>query len=489
MVAQFFAAPRAGTSTTAGAPPPRPPAPPRRRPPSAYVTGQAEAPVREPSLFEPFQAEPPTTNFEALLASPAVALPATAPPAARPRHGMPDCPDVAILERAVASPLIVKTKPAPAALVAAPRRGRFVVKAVVVAMLLALVSGGVAAVAMDKVVTITVDGKDRTVHTFAGDVAGALDSAGLAATDRDRLEPAGATELASGDQIIFKRARLLTLVEGTHRRQVWTTATTVEEALRGMGVQADPAHLSQPLDSEIPVEGTDLELRVPREVTLTDGQSPPRTLTTTAGTVASLLSEQGVPLGPDDVAVPSADSPLANGAAVQVVRNGTGEIIETKPMPPPEQTVEDPTLSKGRKLTEDPGEPGEQFVVYRVVAQGGKDISREQIRAGVSKLPKSKVVKIGTNPNSAPGVADGSVWDRLAFCESTNNWAINSGNGYYGGVQFDNLTWKQYGGHQYAPRADLATREEQIAIATKVRDARGGYGSWPGCAKKLGLPT
>jgi uncharacterized protein YabE (DUF348 family) len=396
---------------------------------------------------------------------------------------------VVVLERAVAAPLIVREEPATAPVRAAdPRRGSFLVKAVLAATLVALVSCGVAAAALDKVITVNVDGKDRTVHTFAHDVAGTLNSAALAAGDHDRLEPAGATEVASGDKIILKRARLLTLVEGSYRRQVWTTATTVEQALRELGVQADPAHLSQPLNSEIPVEGAEVELRVPREVTLTDGQNPPRKLTTTAGTVGALLSEQGVPLGPDDVVMPSADSPLANGANVQVVRNGTGEIVETKSIQQPEQTVDDPTLSKGRKVVQDPGEPGEQFVVYRVALQGGKEISRQQIRAGVTKMPKPKIVKLGSNPNSAPAVSDGSVWDRIANCESTNNWAINTGNGFYGGVQFDQQTWQAFGGTQYAPRADLATREEQIAVATKVRDARGGYGSWPACAQKLGLP-
>jgi hypothetical protein len=85
-------------------------------------------------------------------------------------------------------------------------------------------------------------------------------------------------------------------------------------------------------------------------------------------------------------------------------------------------------------------------------------------------------------------VSGGGAWDALASCESGGNWSINTGNGYYGGLQFSSGTWLAYGGGQYAPRADLATREQQIAIATKVRDARGGYGDWPGCASRLGLP-
>lgn len=91
-------------------------------------------------------------------------------------------------------------------------------------------------------------------------------------------------------------------------------------------------------------------------------------------------------------------------------------------------------------------------------------------------------------PKPAAPPPAGGVWDTLARCESSGNWAINTGNGYYGGLQFDAGTWKAYGGTAYAPRADQATREQQIAVATRVRDDRGGYGSWPACSAKLGLP-
>jgi transglycosylase-like protein len=80
------------------------------------------------------------------------------------------------------------------------------------------------------------------------------------------------------------------------------------------------------------------------------------------------------------------------------------------------------------------------------------------------------------------------VWDRLARCESSGNWAIDTGNGYFGGLQFDAATWRAYGGTEFAPAAHRATREQQIAVASRVRDDRGGYGSWSGCAIKLSLP-
>ncbi|MGW0138762.1 LysM peptidoglycan-binding domain-containing protein [Streptomyces calvus] len=81
--------------------------------------------------------------------------------------------------------------------------------------------------------------------------------------------------------------------------------------------------------------------------------------------------------------------------------------------------------------------------------------------------------------------ADGGVWDRIAQCESGGNWHINTGNGYYGGLQFSASTWRAYGGTAYAPTADRATRSQQIAVATKVQRAQ-GWGAWPTCSARAG---
>ncbi|TXS45674.1 LysM peptidoglycan-binding domain-containing protein [Streptomyces sp. uw30] len=81
--------------------------------------------------------------------------------------------------------------------------------------------------------------------------------------------------------------------------------------------------------------------------------------------------------------------------------------------------------------------------------------------------------------------ADSGVWDRIAQCESGGNWHINTGNGYYGGLQFSASTWRAYGGTAYAPTADQATRAQQIAVATKVQSAQ-GWGAWPTCSARAG---
>jgi Transglycosylase-like domain len=80
-----------------------------------------------------------------------------------------------------------------------------------------------------------------------------------------------------------------------------------------------------------------------------------------------------------------------------------------------------------------------------------------------------------------------SVWDDLAKCESGGNWSINTGNGYYGGLQFSYSTWHGYGGGEFAEYPHEATREEQIIVAERLRAAR-GYQPWPACRSKLGLP-
>ncbi|MFJ6386345.1 transglycosylase family protein [Streptomyces sp. NPDC091972] len=90
---------------------------------------------------------------------------------------------------------------------------------------------------------------------------------------------------------------------------------------------------------------------------------------------------------------------------------------------------------------------------------------------------------IGTGTAHA---ADVDTWNKVAACESSSNWSINTGNGYYGGLQFTQSTWEAYGGARYAPRADLATRDQQIAVAEKVLDGQ-GPGAWPTCSVRAGL--
>jgi resuscitation-promoting factor RpfA len=87
---------------------------------------------------------------------------------------------------------------------------------------------------------------------------------------------------------------------------------------------------------------------------------------------------------------------------------------------------------------------------------------------------------------SAPAQAAGSVWDAVATCESGGNWSINTGNGFYGGLQFTRSTWNAFGGPRHASQANLANRAAQIATAQRVLASQ-GPGAWPVCSRRAGL--
>ncbi|WP_333894699.1 transglycosylase family protein, partial [Mycolicibacterium gadium] len=98
---------------------------------------------------------------------------------------------------------------------------------------------------------------------------------------------------------------------------------------------------------------------------------------------------------------------------------------------------------------------------------------------------------MGTGGLALAGQANAATdgeWDQVARCESGGNWAINTGNGYHGGLQFSPSTWSGHGGGEFAPAAYLATKEEQIAVAERVLAGQ-GKGAWPSCGGPLSGPT
>jgi resuscitation-promoting factor RpfB len=139
----------------------------------------------------------------------------------------------------------------------------------------------------------------------------------------------------------------------------------------------------------------------------------------------------------------------------------------------------DDSMKAGETKVVRPGKPGVRNVTYTFVYENGRLASKHVTEQHVLKKPRAKIVRIGTKVPDGP-------WDRLAQCESGGNWHINTGNGYYGGLQFSLGTWHAYGGTGLPSQH---SRETQIAIATKLRNASGGYGAWPACAARLGLPT
>lgn len=185
---------------------------------------------------------------------------------------------------------------------------------------------------------------------------------------------------------------------------------------------------------------------------------------------------------------------LAVEEAVQVVTTTVEDTVEAHGSI--EQSTDELTEGETKVGTE--GVDGVTRTTYRVTLVDGQEVSRETVATVVVTEKVDEVVLVGTgsaSPSSSSGssdsssgtastaVDDGSVWARLAQCESGGNPAANTGNGYYGMYQFSLSTWRSVGGTGYPHEADAAT---QTAMAQALQ-ARSGWGQWPHCAAKLGL--
>ena len=133
--------------------------------------------------------------------------------------------------------------------------------------------------------------------------------------------------------------------------------------------------------------------------------------------------------------------------------------------------------------------------VSRFVGNHFKTAEEQRIKEAeeAKRLKEEAVKKYLLAPVSSSGVRAAAldlgegVWEVLANCEAGGAWSANTGNGFYGGLQFDEGTWLSYGGGEYAPFAHLASKDQQIEIAKRVRDSGRGYNPWPGCADLHGL--
>jgi resuscitation-promoting factor RpfB len=344
-------------------------------------------------------------------------------------------------------------------------------------VLLGLLGGTLAYVAAQKSVTLTVDGQVRTVGTYAGTVGEVLDDEGLEPASHDVVLPAADQVVADGDAVILNRARPIELTVDGVSRQVYVTALSVEEALAQLGYRADGLVLSASRSERLPLDGMELTITTPKEIVLVnDGQE--RVITTTAATAGDLLTEQGIALSETDRTSLYLDQGLLNRMRLQVYRVQVSEISETSVIPHERMETPDPNAFTGDETVTQAGADGEQVHTFRVTVVDGVQTAKEPLATTVTREPVTEQVSVGAKERPVDG-----VWDKLAQCEAGGNWAINSGNGYYGGLQFNASTWRAYGGtglpHQNS-------REQQIAIGEKLQAAQ-GWGAWPGCARKLGL--
>ncbi|MET0704461.1 MAG: transglycosylase family protein [Mycobacterium sp.] len=355
----------------------------------------------------------------------------------------------------------------------------------VAALLVSLTFAGGYAVTAHKTVTLRIDGAPMTVTTMKTRVIDVVAENGFDVGDRDDLFPAADEPVHDAETITLRRSRPLQIsLDGRDTKQVWTTASTVDEALAQLAM-TDTAPAAASRGTRLPIGGMALPVVSAKTVQINDG-GVVRTVHLAAPTVAALLAAAGSPLMQSDQVVPNAASPVISGMQIQVTRIRLVKVDERLPLQPTSQRIEDPSMNMSRQIVEDAGTPGVQDVTFAVASVNGVETGRLPVANVVVTPARDAVLRVGAKPGTeVPPVSNGVIWDALARCESGNNWGINSGNGFYGGLQFDLNTWERQGGLRYAPRADLATREEQIAIADVTR-ARQGWGAWPVCSGRAG---
>jgi uncharacterized protein YabE (DUF348 family) len=362
------------------------------------------------------------------------------------------------------------------------------VLATLVGVVLAAVAGTtVGYAALSKDVTLTLDGRTTHVSAIGDTVGDVLAAEGIDLSDKDLVAPAVDESITDGSAIAVQFGRPLELSVDGESQTYWVNSTNVASALGEIGRRFDGADLSTSRSSSIGRKGLTLHVVTPKVVRIKLGAKDLRKHKVTALTVADVLASMGFEVDKHDKVTPSLTTPIAEGDTVVVkdIRIATKK-VQREVVDSPVIEREDPTMYEGDEEVVRAGSDGVRKVTYRLRFVNGELVARKVVDADVRVKAVPTIVAVGTKEQPTSNFAGGStVWDALAQCESGGNWAINTGNGYYGGLQFNLGTWQAYGGTGLPSQA---SRETQIAVATRLRDATGGYGSWPGCAAKLGLP-
>src|SRR6478752_165803 len=365
---------------------------------------------------------------------------------------------------------------------------------------LAVVAGSVGVAHYDKAVEVSVDGQATSVHVLGSTVADVLDKQDVAVGPHDVVVPSLASSVSDGDHISVRYGRKLTVTVDGQTKEYWTTATTVDSALTDLGIRAEGAVLSASRSQPLGRGGLTLAVTTPKKVVfVADGKK--RTVTTTGTTVFGMLAELGVVKKVDDIVTPAMPTALDDGMKVVLKRVTIKKVRSTESVAYPVTKVKDSSLYKGQTKVVTAGKKGTKTVVRQKTWVDGKLATTKVLTQKVLRKPVTAVVKVGTKSHPAAStttrdagntsgaglnLANAAMWDRIAQCESGGNWHINTGNGYYGGLQFATGTWHGYGGGKYAAIPSRASKAQQIRVAERIQNGQ-GWGAWPTCSARAGL--
>ena len=358
-----------------------------------------------------------------------------------------------------------------------------------------LAGGASTASALYKDVELSVDGQVQEASGFALTVADVLAARGVTVTPADVVSPALDSAVANGATVTVRYSKQVTLdVDGVPHTFA-TTAATLSEAIANDALPMQPTQLaatsddpaldladarfSTPLATALPRAGLTVQVTTPKQVTLFVGGKK-TTLTTTAPTVADLLVDQGLSVSPTDRLAPVGPATIAEGETIALDRVVVKTKTRTETVAFGTVKKNNSALWKGESRVLTAGKNGKATRTYAITIVNGKVTKKVVVTEVILTKATDQVLSVGTK-TSANGVglnlARAAMWDRIARCESGGNWRINTGNGYYGGLQFNMAAWTSNGGRDFAARADLASRAQQITVANRYY-AKAGTRPW-----------
>jgi uncharacterized protein YabE (DUF348 family) len=367
-------------------------------------------------------------------------------------------------------------------------RNKTLLGGLVAAIVLALVGTTTAYAALSKTVVLSIDGKEQQVRTFGDNVGEVLASKGIEPGSHDSVVPDVDSDISDGSRIAVRLGKPLALSIDGEKRTFWTTATKVSGALQQLGGRFGNAALSVSRSATIDRSGMALEITTPKAVKVKIADDKADRHNVPAATVGELLEKLDAGVDRNDIVRPSRGAELTDGTRVVVTKIGVRtKRVPRESIPAPVERQEDDSMMEGETETVREGRDGVRDVTYKVRFRNGEVVERNVVKQRVISSPVASIVKVGTKQEPETPTANfasgGTVWDQIAQCESGGNWATNTGNGYYGGLQFSLGTWQAYGGSGM-PHEN--SREQQIAVAERVRAAEGGYGAWPHCGARFG---
>jgi uncharacterized protein YabE (DUF348 family) len=346
--------------------------------------------------------------------------------------------------------------------------------ALVAAAVIAVVGTTVGYASLSRQMTLSLDGQTESIHTMSGTVSQVLDDQGIKISEHDIVAPGLDEKVADGARITVRFGRPLELTVDGQQQTRWVHSTNVADALAEIGSRYLGADLSASRGAAIARTGMELTVVTPKTLQIKVGKGDLVQQQVAGETVADVLDAVGANVDDNDIVKPKRDTPATDGMTITVVKVRfdekpvAGEVV-------PFNTVKQPDSSmyEDETKTVKPGKTGLRDVTYRLVFHNGELVAKKVETENVITAPVDAFVKVGTKKRAVPTYSGGPNWDAIAQCESGGNWHINTGNGYYGGLQFSASSWLAWGGGKYASRADLATREEQIAVAMNYYHSAG----------------